>query len=124
MLFSPQILARSQPRSVGGGGTTDPNWTNVKLLMSFDSNFNDESSAAHGTMSNNNVVINSVNSVFGNGINFNSTGIANWYTYHADWDISNVPFTMEVRIYMTTTGTTRMIMIRDNGTNSCVPVVR
>jgi Concanavalin A-like lectin/glucanases superfamily len=101
---------------VSGGDTY---FSNVKLLMGFNGTngstgapgMTDESSAAHGTATVSGAsTISTAQSVFG-GSSLNTTGSD--YVYfadHADWNLSNSPFTIEFRFRPTSLGSNQFLV--------------
>ena len=98
------VLAGNEWPAGGGGGTGDPQWDNVKLLMGFNGAnnatsgvaFSDESSVSHGIASTNDVFIKTDQSVFGgSSVLANGTVTQVSFPDHIDYSLSNVPFTVE-----------------------------
>ena len=86
----------------------DPYWPNVKLLMSFDTGFIDESSAKHGVATKSGgAYISTAQSVFGGKTAyFDGSGTIS-FPDSEDWNLSNRKFTLEYRLYMPTITTLR-----------------
>lgn len=93
--------------TVSGG---DPYWTNVKLLLSFDSGFTDESSAAHGASAIiGSPIIRSTFSVFGgSSAYFNGTSSISFPDSN-DWNFSTRKFTIEFWYRQSSTGAANIV---------------
>jgi hypothetical protein len=83
----------------------DPYWPNVKLIMSFDSGFADESSYKHGTPTIiGNMQIRNTYSVFGGNSAYFSGTSSFTFPDDEDWNLSNRKFTIEFWLRQSSTG--------------------
>jgi Concanavalin A-like lectin/glucanases superfamily len=102
--FCPRMGICSPP-SGGANPYSDPYWNNVKLLMSFDSAFIDESSANHGiAVVTGSAAIRTTYSVFGGSSGYFSGNSRITFPDSQDWNLSNRKFTIEFWFRPSSTG--------------------
>lgn len=94
-------MVGAMPATVGGGGGTDPYFSNVILLMGFDgadasTAFTDESSYGHSVTANGNAQIDTAQSKFG-GSSLLLDGSGDYLSLadQALWDLGSADFTVE-----------------------------